>query len=254
MLTLLSPAKALDFTTALPSHTPTQPRFLSQAEVLVSQARGLTAQDLMALMGISDKLATLNVARFQAFHTPFTPDNARPAVFAFNGDVYEGLQAYRLEAQALDFAQDHLRILSGLYGLLRPLDLIQPYRLEMGIGFVTSGHKTLYSFWGSRLSEALNAELAEHKEPVIINLASQEYFASIKPAVLAAPIITPHFKERRGNKLQVISFSAKKARGLMGRFICEQRIDTPDALKDFAAEGYVFEPSLSDGKNWLFVR
>lgn len=254
MLTLISPAKSLDFESALPALEPSLPQFLPESEKLVKAARKLRAADISALMGISDKLAALNVARFRNFSTPFTPDNARPCLFAFNGDVYTGLQAPSLKKADLTYAQKHLRILSGLYGVLRPLDLIQPYRLEMGLPLAVGKAKTLYAFWGDRLTTALAAELATHKSPVLINLASQEYFRAVQSKGLPGPVITPVFKEIRGNKAQIISFFAKKARGVMARHIITQRIDRPEGLKDFVEDGYRFDPMLSNETLWVFTR
>lgn len=254
MLTLLSPAKSLDFESPLPPLEPTQPQLLERSVELVEHARKLTAQDLKDLMGISDALAELNVTRFQNFETPFTPENARPALYAFNGDVYTGFDVKTLDADAVAFAQNHVRILSGLYGVLRPLDLMQAYRLEMGVAFRTPQAKTLYGYWGDTITNLLNEHLAGHDTQVVVNLASQEYFGAVQPKKLHAPVITPLFKERRGNQLKVISFSAKKARGMMARYICENRIDRPEGLKDFALDNYRFDPMLSDENTWLFVR
>ncbi|MCH8685046.1 peroxide stress protein YaaA [Pedomonas mirosovicensis] len=254
MLTLLSPAKSLDFETPLPLVEPTQPQLLARATELVGHARKLSAEDLKALMGISDALAELNVARFANFTTPFTPENARPAIYAFNGDVYTGFDVKTLDAETVDFTQGHVRILSGLYGVLRPLDLMQAYRLEMGIAFRTPQAKTLYGYWGETITQLLNDHLSGHDNRAVVNLASQEYFGAVQPKKLAAPVITPLFKERRGNQLKVISFSAKKARGQMARYICANRIDRPEALKDFAEDNYRFDPHLSDESTWLFVR
>lgn len=254
MLTLLSPAKSLDYETPLPPLEATQPQLLEHAQELVGHARQLSAEDLKKLMGISDALAELNVARFQGFSTPFTTENARPAIYAFNGDVYSGFDVKTLEAEAVNFAQDHVRILSGLYGVLRPLDLMQPYRLEMGVKFRTPQAKTLYGYWGETITNLLNEQLESHDNKAVINLASQEYFGAVQPKKLSAPVITPVFKELRGNQLKVISFSAKKARGTMARYICENKIDQPEALKDFALDNYRFDPHLSDENTWLFVR
>jgi uncharacterized protein len=254
MLAVISPAKSLDFERATPKHTPTQPLFQAQTETAVKAARKLSADDLCALMGISAKLGALNAARFKAFSTPFTKENARAALFAFNGDVYTGLDAYTLASSDLTYAQKHLRIVSGLYGLLRPLDLMQAYRLEMGLPFPIRKFKNLYGYWGDTLTKALAAELATHKTPVLINLASTEYFTAIKPKILGAEVVTPMFKELRGNKAQVISFMAKKARGMMARYMITERADTPEALKDFNADGYRFEPSLSKAGQLIFTR
>lgn len=254
MLTLLSPAKSLDFETPLPPLETTQPQLLDRSEELVGHARRLSADDLKALMGISDALAELNVTRFRDFTTPFTPENARPALYAFNGDVYTGFDVKTLDAETVNFAQDHVRILSGLYGVLRPLDLMQAYRLEMGVSFRTPQAKTLYGYWGDTITNLLNEQLAAHDNAAIVNLASQEYFGAVQPKKLTAPVLTPLFKERRGNQLKVISFSAKKARGQMARYICENRIDRPEGLKDFALDNYRFDPHLSDENTWVFVR
>jgi uncharacterized protein len=250
MLLLLSPAKSLDLDSPLPAHAPTQPQFLAEASALAATARTLGAAKLKEMMGISDALAGLNAGRFNAFHTPFTPNNARPALFTFNGDVYTGFDASSMSSAALTFAQTHVRILSGLYGLLRPLDLIQPYRLEMGTALKTDRGGSLYAYWGDRLTDALNDEAPS----AVINLASQEYFGAVQPKRLHAPLITPLFKEWRGNKLQVISFFAKQARGRMARFVCDQALDRVDGLKDFALDGYRFDASLSDATTWLFTR
>jgi uncharacterized protein len=254
MLAVISPAKSLDFETAPPAHTPSQPQFLAQAETLVKAARKLKAEDVAELMEISEKLAVLNVARFKAFQTPFTPDNARAAIFAFDGDVYAGLDAYTLKKADLAFAQKHLRILSGLYGLLRPLDLMQAYRLEMGLAFAPGAVKNLYSFWDSKITQALADELSGHAAPVLVNLASTEYFSAVKVKVLGHSIITPMFKELRGNKAQIISFMAKKARGLMARYMIDARIDRPEGLKDFGIDGYTFDAALSKADQWVFTR
>lgn len=254
MLTLLSPAKSLDFETPLPPLETTQPQLLERARELAEYARKLSAQDLKELMGISDALAELNVARFRNFSTPFTSENARPALYAFNGDVYTGFDVKTLNAEAVAFAQEHVRILSGLYGVLRPLDLMQAYRLEMGVAFRTPQAKTLYGYWGETITNLLNEQVGGHDTRAIINLASQEYFGAVQLKKLNAPVVTPLFKERRGNQLKVISFSAKKARGLMARYICENRIDRPEGLKDFAQDNYRFDPHLSDETTWLFVR
>jgi uncharacterized protein len=254
MLAVISPAKSLDFETETPDYSPTLPQFLAKSETLVKAARKLKADDLSALMGISEKLATLNVARFKAFSAPFTPDNARAAIFAFDGDVYTGLDAYTLKKADLAYAQTHLRILSGLYGLLQPLDLMQAYRLEMGLPFAIGKSKNLYGFWGDALALALAEDLKSHKSPILINLASTEYFGAVKSKALGAAVITPVFKELRGNKAQVISFMAKKARGAMARYMITGRVDRPEGLKDFVADGYSYDPALSKATQWLFTR
>jgi uncharacterized protein len=254
MLAVISPAKSLDFETKAPDYSPSVPQFLAKSETLVKAARKLKADDLSALMGISEKLAVLNAARFKAFSTPFTKDNARAAVFAFDGDVYAGLDAYTLKKADIAYAQKHLRILSGLYGLLRPLDLMQAYRLEMGLPFAVGKSKNLYGFWGDVITEALAAELATQAQPILINLASTEYFGAVKPKALGAEVVTPVFKELRGNKAQIISFMAKKARGLMARYIITERVDAPEGLKDFATDGYRYDPALSKAGQLVFTR
>ena len=254
MLTLISPSKSLDFETPLPPHSPSEPRFLDDSQRLVDAVRKLSASKLMALMEISQKLADLNVARFKAFSLPMTPDNARPAMFAFDGDVYAGLKAYDLSQKDIAFAQDHLRILSGLYGLLRPLDLIQPYRLEMGLPFKVGRAKNLYAFWGDRLAQSLESDLAEHASPVIVNLASQEYASALPAKAVRGRMITPAFKELRNGKAQIVSFFAKQARGAMARFILTQRVDAADGLKDFSDGGYRYDAKLSDADHPVFTR
>jgi uncharacterized protein len=254
MLAVISPAKSLDFDTSPPAHTPTQPQFLPHSETLVKLARKWKADDVRALMGISEKLAQLNVERFKTFSTPFTLANARAAIFAFDGDVYTGLDAYSLKKADIDFAQKHLRILSGLYGLLRPLDLMQAYRLEMGLPVAVGKTKNLHSYWGDTVTQALVAELAAHKSPVLINLASTEYFGAVKAKAITGGIITPVFKELRGNKAQIISFFAKQARGQMARYMITQRIDCAKGLKDFNIDGYRFDAALSSPHQYIFTR
>lgn len=254
MLIVVSPAKTLDFET--PAHTAehSQPRFLDQSQTLVQEMRKMAPQDIAKLMSISDKLASLNAARYEQWTPDFTPENAKQAVLAFKGDVYTGLDAASLSDDDLAFAQDHLRILSGLYGVLRPLDLMQPYRLEMGIKLNNPGGKDLYSFWGNSLTESLNEEFKGDAEPVLINLASNEYFKSVKPKALNAQVITPVFKDEKAGKYKIISFYAKKARGLMSRYIIENRIDNPEDLKQFDVDGYYFVPAESSAKELVFYR
>jgi uncharacterized protein len=254
MLVVISPAKSLDFETAPPAHTPTQPQFLGKTEQLVKLARKWKVEDVRALMGISEKLAQLNVERFKNFSTPFTPANARAAMFAFDGDVNTGLDAYSLKKADVDFAQKHLRILSGLYGLLRPLDLMQAYRLEMGLPVAVGKAKNLHSYWSAMVTQSLVAELAGHKSPILINLASTEYFGAVNAKAVSGGVITPVFKELRGNKAQIISFFAKQARGQMARYIITQRIDRPEGLKDFNSDGYRFDAALSKPNQFIFTR
>ena len=254
MLTLISPAKTLDYETPATTEAFTQPTQLTQSRKLIRRLRELDSDDLSRLMNVSDNLAELNHKRFKQWKTPFKPDNARQALFAFKGDVYQGLDAYSLDEDALEFAQQHLRILSGLYGILRPLDLMQPYRLEMGTRLDTEAGSNLYQFWDKRITEALNEELRESSADTVVNLASNEYFKAVKPGLLKADIVTPAFRELRDGEHRFISFTAKKARGLMARYIIDHRIDDAEALKDFDYEGYRFMPELSGDKEWVFSR
>ncbi|WP_027853138.1 peroxide stress protein YaaA [Marinobacterium litorale] len=254
MLTVISPAKALDYESPLATQTHTEPRFLEHSAELIEQMRTLAVQDVADLMKLSDKLASLNVARYESWEPEHTLDNARPAVLAFNGDVYSGLQADQFSEADFEFAQSHLRILSGLYGVLRPLDLLEPYRLEMGTKLKTKRGDNLYQFWGNIITESLQAELNQQKSPVLVNLASNEYFKSVKAKSLKADIITPDFKDLKNGQYKIISFYAKKARGLMSRYIIENRIDEPEALKGFDLEGYYFSPEQSEGNKWIFLR
>ena len=254
MLTLISPAKSLDFDGPLATQTYTQPAFLQHSEELVSAMRELSPPDIQQLMKISPQLANLNFGRFLNWHQPFTTDNARPAVLAFKGDVYQGMQAETFSEADFAFAQQHLRILSGLYGLLKPLDLIQPYRLEMGIAFANPRGKNLYAFWGDIITDKLNSELAQQQDAVVVNLASNEYFKSVKPKLLHAEVITPVFKDYKKGQYKIISFYAKKARGLMSAYIIKNRIDEPAQLKAFDWQGYYFSPEQSTAKEWVFLR
>ncbi len=254
MLAVISPAKSLVLDSPYPPVVTTQPRFLDDAARLAAAAARLDSADLIRLMHISDRLADLNVGRFRAFETPFTEDNARPAIFTFNGDVYTGFDAPSADADTIAYAQDHLRILSGLYGLLRPLDLMQPYRLEMGIKFGIDNKRDLYQFWDGRIADALAADLASHKVPVLINLASQEYAKAIDWDRLPGDVIDIEFKERKDGKLRFSSFAAKRMRGRMARYMCEQQIESPEDLKAFDLDGYAFAPNLSDAHHYLFVK
>ena len=245
MLVLLSPAKKLRYDLNYPLVETSQPVFLNKAHYLVDRLRGYSPQQLAELMQMSDDLAQLNLERYQAWHIPFTLTNAKPALFVFAGEVYEHLQAHQLSASALDHARKHLRILSGLYGLLSPFDLMQAYRLEMGTRFQQESIKDLYSFWGDSITEHLNQELANREQKQVINLASQEYFKVIKPKKLQASVITPVFKEAQQGKYRIISFFAKRARGLMTRYILEQQITHEADLLNFQANGYRYRPDLS---------
>ena len=254
MLTVISPAKTLDFDTPPTTRKKTQPQFLAQAGRLVDDARQLSPDEIRALMGVSENIATLNHERFMNWGTPFTLDNAKQAVLAFKGDVYTGLEADTLSAAQLGFAQKHLGILSGLYGLLRPLDLMQPYRLEMGLKFENSGGKNLYEFWGGSITNALNKQLGKSGSRVLVNLASNEYFKSVQARELDADIVTPVFKDLKGDKYKIISFFAKKARGQMARFIIENELNEPDGLKKFKVDGYRYNRSESTARELVFTR
>lgn len=254
MLIVISPAKTLDFESPCDPTRFTIPDFLEDSRQLIEQLRSFDPPQLARLMDLSDALAALNVARYASWHLPFTPDNARQAVFAFNGDVYEGLDAGTLEAAQIDWAQDRLRILSGLYGLLRPLDLMQPYRLEMGTRLPNTRGKDLYAFWGDRLAVALAEVIRRQPVPVLVNLASEEYFKSVPRKALGLEVIQPVFQERKGSQWKVVSFHAKRARGLMTRYAIEHRLEDPEGLKAFDVEGYAFAPEASDACNWVFRR
>jgi len=254
MLTLLSPAKSLDLSPPPEGLPLTVPRFEQDIEILMKRCKKLTVAELAKLMSLSQPLAELNRQRFQDMRLPFTTENSKPCVLAFQGDVYKKLDASSLSKRDLKWAQSRVRILSGLYGLLRPLDLMQPYRLEMGTRLVNARGKNLYDFWGNRLVDAINAKHAERKISAVLNLASVEYFKAVPVKRLAPPLVTAVFQEVRDGKLKTISFSAKKARGLMTRFLVRNRIDRPEGLKDFAEEGYGFRPDLSAEDNLVFTR
>ena len=254
MLTLISPAKTLDFSAAPNGLPTTTPRLEKDISVLMNRCKKLGVRSLRKLMDLSQPLAELNHQRFQDMSLPFTEENSKPSVLAFQGDVYKGLDAGSLPETALRWAQDHLRILSGFYGLLRPLDLMQPYRLEMGTQLRNTRGKNLYAFWGNRLADALNAETAESSSPTILNLASNEYSRAVPKKRLEARLITADFKEIRDGKPRTISFFAKRARGLMARFQIEHRIDDPEGLKDFAEEGYGYRLDLSTDDRLMFTR
>ena len=254
MLILISPAKALDFDSPLVTKKNSQPDFLDDSERLIEELRELSPPEIQALMKISPQLADLNFGRILNWHRPFDSDNARPALLAFDGMVFQGIDARSFSAKDLDFAQKHLRILSGLYGLLKPLDLIQPYRLEMGTKFENSRGKNLYEFWGDKLIDATNKLLNREKQPLLVNLASNEYFKSISKKDIEAEIITPVFKDLKNGQYKMISIYAKKARGLMCAYIIKNRITDIEKIKGFDSEGYYFSPELSKGKEWVFLR
>ncbi|NUY82148.1 peroxide stress protein YaaA [Flavobacterium sp. MAH-1] len=252
MKIVISPAKTLDFESPIPNQKHTQPAFLTASRKVHKVLKSKKPKDLMELMDISDKLAELNWQRNKTWKTPFTPENARPAMYAFHGDVYIGLDAYTLSEDKLDAIQNKLRILSGLYGLLKPLDLIQPYRLEMGTQLPIGDDKNLYAFWKETLTKALNKELK--KGELFVNLASNEYFSAIDTKTLKVPVITPEFKDYKNGKLSMISFFAKKARGMMVRYIIDTGAETIDDLKGFNYEGYAFDANLSKGNTLVFTR
>lgn len=254
MLAVISPAKTLDLDTPVPAGEATTPRFLGEAARLARTAAKLRPAALRKLMHISEPLAALNAARFRAFEVPFTAANARPALYTFDGDVYAGLAGSTMNPAAVAFAQDHVRILSGLYGVLRPLDLMQAYRLEMGIKLPVARKKTLYAFWGDRIGRALADDLAGHDDATLVNLASVEYFTAVDTSRLPGPVLAIDFRDRHADGLRFNSFAAKRARGSMARFICDARIDRRDGLKDFAVDGYRFSPADSDADRWAFIR
>ena len=252
MKIVISPAKSLDFDSPVPVKTFSQPVFLTEAGKINNVLRKKSPAALAKLMSISEKLAELNWKRNQAWQLPFTPQNARQAIFAFKGEVYVGLDAFTIPEDKIDFLQDQLRILSGQYGLLKPLDLIQPYRLEMGTKLKIGNKENLYKFWGDSITKVLNDEMKDGE--VLVNLASNEYFKVINKKLLKAPVITPVFKDYKNGKLKVISFFAKKARGMMTRFIVDNNLTNPEDLKAFDKAGYLFDSSLSTAKEFVFTR
>jgi len=254
VLTVISPAKTLDFETPPGTRKATQPQFLSRAAELVEDARALSPDDIRALMGVSANIAELNHQRFMDWAPPFNLGNAKQALLAFKGDVYVGLQAQTLSTAQLTFAQQHLCILSGLYGLLRPLDLMQPYRLEMGLAFANRGGRNLYDFWGDSITVALNTRLRKSGTNVLVNLASNEYFRSVQARALDADVLTPVFKDLKGDQYKVISFYAKRARGQMARFIIDHELNEPDDMKKFKTDGYRYNKDQSSAREMVFTR
>lgn len=254
MLTLLSPAKTLDFETPSTSPEHSQPQFLEHSAELVDTLKVYSPDELGNLMKLSPALSELNAQRYYDWCLPFSTDNAKSAVLAFKGDVYTGLQADTFNNKQLLFAQQHVRILSGLYGVLRPLDLMQPYRLEMGTRLQNHRGKDLYAFWGDIITDYLNAELKEHKSQVVVNLASSEYFKSVKSKQLIGELITPVFKDEKNGQFKIISFYAKKARGLMAAYLVKNNIDAADELKCFDTAGYRFSEEESTASDWVFKR
>ena len=252
MKIVVSPAKSLNFESPLPIQNYTESLFLKDAETIQKTLKKKKPKQLMELMDISEKLADLNWERNQNWSLPFTPENARPAVFAFDGDVYTGLDAYTIPTDKFPILEDKLRILSGLYGVLKPLDLMQPYRLEMGTSLSIGTKKNLYEFWKKKVTSSLNSELQENE--LFINLASNEYFSAVDTKTLKVPVITPEFKDYKDGKLKMISFFAKKARGLMVRYIIDTNAETIEDLKQFNYDGYAFDANLSKGTTLVFTR
>ena len=254
MLIILSPAKTLDYAPASLKLETTLPAYVDQSAILINSLKTLSPSDLSHLMGISDNLATLNAVRFASWSPKFSAENSKAAVLAFNGDVYEGLDAKSLSTKQLKFAQQHLRILSGLYGVLKPLDLMQPYRLEMGTSFVNARGKDLYAFWAGQLTEDIKKELSTHEQPFLINLASDEYFKVIQSKSFQDHIISPAFLDEKDGKYKIISFYAKKARGLMARFMIEKEMTKPSQLKQFKVNGYAYCADESTPNRPVFKR
>lgn len=253
MIVLISPAKTLDFSsTEQKLHS--QPRLLDKSESLVKELRKKSVRSIKKLMDVSEAIASLNVERFQQFQLPFDLKNAKQAALAFKGDVYQGLDADQFKEGDWDFAQKHLRILSGLYGLLKPLDLIQPYRLEMGTALKKGRKKNLYEFWDKKITDLINEDLKESEGPYIVNLASKEYFKSVKPALLDGQLVTINFKENRGGAYKVISFNAKKARGVLSRLIIQHKMTNPNDTKELEVDGYLYNPELSTESEFLFTK
>lgn len=254
MLIVISPAKTLDFDTPATTKKYSQPSMLDRSEALIDVLSTKSPADIQKLMGISDQLAELNVARYHHWSRPFKPANAKPAVLAFKGDVYLGLEAQKFTAKQLSYAQDHLRILSGLYGVLRPLDLMQPYRLEMGVKLATKGAKNLYEYWGSEITNEINKQLEAIDSKILINLASVEYFKSIKARELHAQIITPSFKDWSNGQYKTIGFFAKKARGSMSAWLLKNKVKTVAKLCRFEVDGYAYDAAQSTPNKPVFLR
>lgn len=254
MLALISPAKTLDYESPLPTDLHTLPRLLADSQQLIDVSRNLSAVEIANLMSVSEKIAKLNVARFQDWHAEFNFSNARQALFAFKGDVYTGLNAYALQDQHIEYAQQHLRMLSGLYGLLRPLDLMMPYRLEMGTKLKNAEGHNLYEFWGEKITHLINEDLQTANSELLVNIASDEYYKSVKESKIQANIIKPVFLDQKNGQYKVISFYAKKARGLMARYIIENQLNTMEDLKSFNVDGYYFDAGSSLKGELVFKR
>jgi uncharacterized protein len=254
MIITLSPSKGQDFDSPPLSKKYTRPRDLEQSEVLIGELRKLKSKQLQSLMTVSENIASLNVQRYKDFTTPFTTKNAKQALFAFKGDVYGGFDLEHFSEDDFAYAQDHLRILSGLYGCLKPLDLIQPYRLEMKTRLKNPKGETLYQFWDTSITESINRELKKQQQPVLVNLASNEYFKAVKPKLLEGRLLNINFKETKAGKTRVVAIFAKRARGMMADYIIRNRIEDPEDIKKFNLEGYRFNKKLSDDKQWTFER
>lgn len=254
MLIVLSPAKSLDYKTPITVKAPSLPEFVSESAKLIADLKKLAPQDIAKLMGLSDQLAILNVGRYRDWSKKFTEENSKPAIYAFNGDVYDGFDVKTLDAKTVQFAQDHIRILSGLYGALKPLDLMQPYRLEMGTSFKNARGKDLYAFWGNRVTDSIKRVLEKQKKPVLLNLASEEYFKVLQPKELDCQVISPVFQDAKDGKYKIISFYAKRARGLMARYVVENRITDPADLKGFNLDGYKYYAAESKVDRPVFRR
>jgi len=254
MIIVLSPSKTLDYETEYRLTTYTQPDMLLKSQALIAELRTYSTGRISELMDLSDNLATLNMQRYRSFRVPFTLHNARQALLAFKGDVYEVIEVENYSDEDFAFAQAHLRIISGLYGLLKPLDLIQPYRLEMGTKLKTRLGKDLYAFWGESITNSLSQQMTRQENPLLINLASEEYFKAVKPRLLSCPVVDVVFKENKNGKLKVVGLFAKKARGLMANYIIRNRIDDLASIKKFKESGYVFNKKLSTENQYIFAR
>ena len=254
MLIVISPAKTLDLESAYKATATSQPAFLSDTRKLVKIMRGYSADDLAALMHTSDAISTLNVDRFKQWKTPFKESNARPSIFTFMGDVFTGFEAQKLSQKDMDYAQSHLRILSGLYGALRPLDLMQAYRLEMGTGLKNEHGKDLYAFWGDKITKSINKDLKAVGDEVLVNLASNEYFNALDKKILKAELVQPVFKDFSSGQYRVLSFFAKKARGRMAAWIIQNRVEDPEGLTKFRLDGYKYSKNDSTPEKPVFLR
>lgn len=254
MIITLSPSKGQDFDSPVLTRKNSKPRDLKQSELLITELRKIKSKQLQSLMSVSENIANLNVERYKTFTTPFTTKNSKPAIFAFKGDVYGGFDLDSFSEDDFAYAQDHLRILSGLYGYLRPLDLIQPYRLEMKTKLKNPLGDNLYQFWDTKITESINKELKGQQQPVVVNLASNEYFKAVKPKLLEGRLLNINFKETKDGKSRVVAIFAKRARGMMADYIIRNRIEDPEDIKKFNLEGYRFNKKMSDDSQWTFER